>query len=145
VSWKRNNVIIQHHYFGEITMSIPQMGEFCWNELATTSVSKSKAFYGELLGWKFIEHDVGDKTYTMIQNKDDTLGGIYEIPSDLKEKVSPQWTGYILVENVVETLAKAIELGATQRMPVTKVGEMGLFAIVSDTTGANIAFWQACQ
>lgn len=126
-------------------MSAPKMGEFCWNELATSNVKAAKDFYGKLLGWEFTDHDTGDMTYTMIKSGADEFGGIWQIPTEQKDQIPPHWMGYILVENVELTLEKAKSMGATAKVPVTKVGEMGLFAIIADPTGAHIAFWQTLK
>lgn len=117
-------------------------GDFCWNELATSSPEEAKKFYGELLGWTFTDHNTGECTYTMIQNKDNTFGGMWHIPAEKQKEIPPHWMGYILVDNLEETLEKAQKLGATVKMPITPVGEMGRFIVVVDPTGAHIAFWQ---
>lgn len=120
-------------------------GNFCWNELSTPDVKSAKDFYGKLLGWEFTDHDMGEMTYTMIKNQDNEFGGMWQIPSDQKDQIPPHWMAYILVENIETTLKTAQQLGATIKMPVTQVGEMGLFSIVVDPTGAHIAFWQSLR
>jgi predicted enzyme related to lactoylglutathione lyase len=117
--------------------------EFCWNELATPNAHAAKDFYGKLLGWTFIDKTDGDMTYTMIQNKDQTFGGMWQIPTDQQNHIPPHWLGYILVDNLEETLQNAEQLGATVTMPITPVGDMGRFIIIQDPTGAHIAFWQS--
>jgi hypothetical protein len=37
----------------------PKPGDFCWNELVTTSVPAAKKFYSGLLGWKTRPFDKG--------------------------------------------------------------------------------------
>lgn len=124
-------------------MNQPGFGEFCWNELATTDIKAAKKFYGELLGWTFVDHDMGEMTYTMIKSKEGEFGGMWHIPTEQKNDIPPHWMGYILVDNAEATLAQAVKLGAEVKMPVTKVGEMGQFLIVKDPTGAHIAFWES--
>lgn len=126
-------------------MNQPRIGEFCWNELATPDVKAAKAFYGELLGWQFTDHDMGEGTYTMIQQKDQSFGGIWHIPNDKQTEIPPHWMGYILVDNLENTLEKAVQLGATVKLPITPVSNMGRFIVVMDPTGAHIAFWQSNQ
>ncbi|KTD02159.1 VOC family protein [Fluoribacter gormanii] len=121
-----------------------QFGAFCWNELATSNIIAAKEFYRHVLGWQYTEEAVGDMIYTLFRTStgDQLLGGIWEIPKDQQNEIPPHWMGYILVENIEETLAKAIRHGATVKVLVTKVSDYGLFAVVADPTGANIAFWQ---
>ncbi|RAP35411.1 glyoxalase [Legionella quinlivanii] len=124
-------------------MDKPQVGNFCWNELATPDVSAAKEFYGKLLGWQFTEQVTGDMVYNFIKIPgSDDLGGIWGIPKDRQNEIPPHWMGYILVEDLEDKLEKATELGATVKMPVTPVGEIGYFAILVDPTGAHIALWQ---
>jgi predicted enzyme related to lactoylglutathione lyase len=124
-------------------MNKPKISEFCWNELATSNVKAAKDFYGNLLGWTFSEHEMGETSYTMIKSKEGEFGGIWEIPTENKEQIPPHWMGYILVEDIESTLEKAISMGATVKMPVTKAGEFGRFIVIVDPTGAHIAFWQS--
>lgn len=123
----------------------PNVGEFCWNELATSDLKATKAFYKAVLGWDFIDHDMGDMTYTMIKKGDNEFGGIWQIPTEKRNEIPPHWMGYILVDNLQETITKAQQNGATIRVPETPVGDFGKFVIVQDPNGAHIAFWQSLK
>lgn len=68
-------------------MNQPQTGEFCWNELAVADKEAAKSFYGQLLGWTFTDHDMGEYTYTMIKNRDQEFGGLWQIPNDRQEEI----------------------------------------------------------
>lgn len=117
-------------------------GQFCWNELVTPDLAAAKKFYTDLLGWEYVDHEFGDMTYTIIKSQDNDVGGIWQIPSDKRDKIPPHWMAYILVENLDETLKKATQSGGTIKMPITHAAEMGRFFIMADPTGAYIAFWQ---
>lgn len=123
-------------------MNLPSIGQFCWNELATNDVHQAKEFYSNLLGWEFREIQSDDMTYTLICSGDKQCGGIWQIPKEQKEHIPPHWMAYILVNNVKETLEKAIKHGATEVKGVTQAGDMGSFAIIMDPVGAHIAFWE---
>ncbi|MCE0724503.1 VOC family protein [Legionella sp. PC1000] len=128
-------------------MNNPQVGEFCWNELVTNNVIAAKEFYRHVLGWQYTEEAVGDTIYTLFRTStgDKSIGGILEIPQEEQDKIPPHWMTYILVEGIEDTLAKAIKHGATVKVPATKVGDFGLFAVVADPTGAHIAFWESIK
>ena len=123
----------------------PKLGEFCWNELATTNVQAAKDFYGKVFGWKFTDHDMGEMTYTMIKRSETEFGGIWAIPKDKEKQIPPHWMAYILVENLEDCLEKARKHGASIMKPVTNAGDHGRFAIITDPTGANIALWQTLK
>jgi predicted enzyme related to lactoylglutathione lyase len=124
-------------------MNNPHYNKFCWSELSTPDVKAAKEFYGKILGWEFEDHDIEGITYTMIKTQDKEFGGMWQIPNDKKNEIPPHWMGYICVENLEKTLKQAQELGATVKMPITKAGEAGIFAIICDPTGAHIAFWES--
>jgi len=117
-------------------------GQFCWNELATNNLQASKDFYGKVFGWKFIDHSMGDTTYTMIQLGDNNFGGIWSIPKDQEHHIPPHWMSYILVKNLNESVKSAEKAGASIIKPATQAGEMGKFAIITDPVGAHIAMWE---
>lgn len=121
---------------------MPKMGEICWNELATTNVQAAKDFYGNVFGWKFTDHDMGEMTYTMIKVNDKEFGGIWTIPKEQEKQIPPHWMAYILVENLDDSLAKSTQNGATLVKPAANVSDFGRFAIIMDPTGAHIALWQ---
>jgi uncharacterized protein len=51
------------------------------------------------------------------------------------------WMGYVTVENLEASLAKATELGAEVHKGITTI-PMGRFAIIGDPQGAIIGLWQ---
>jgi uncharacterized protein len=65
-----------------------------------------------------------------------------QTPQEKVAHVPPHWMSYIGVEDVEKTLENALNLGATLIMPITLVPGMGRFFLITDPTGAHIAFWQ---
>lgn len=122
-----------------------QQGEFCWNELMTSDVSKAKEFYTNLLGWTCQDHSMKDMTYTMFTKGEKTVGGMLQVPDHLKGQVPSHWMSYIFVENLDEMLQKAEGLGAQVIVPSTPVEGFGRFGMVADPTGARIAFWESLE
>lgn len=119
-----------------------KQGQFCWNELVTPDVGKAKEFYGNLFGWECHDVDMGEQTYTMIKNGDEDIGGIMQMP-ECGDKDKPQcWMSYILVDDIAAMVKKAESLGAEILRPVTQAGEFGQLAVIKDTGGAFLAFWQ---
>ncbi|MDI9818292.1 MULTISPECIES: VOC family protein [unclassified Legionella] len=124
-------------------MKQPAMGEFCWNELATPDISKAKDFYGKVFGWQFEAHEMEEMSYTLVKSQDREFAGIWQIPKDQQEHIPPHWIAYILVADVAASLEKAKQYGAKEVKGVTKVGEFGCFAIITDPTGAHLALWES--
>lgn len=132
-----------------------KVGEIVWNELATPNARVAKEFYGKVFGWEFIDKpmdedkvsEFADKpmTYTIIKKNGAEFGGIWAIPTELQNQIPPHWLAYISVDNVNQALETARKNGATIVKPAQKVGEMGIFAIIQDPTGAHIALWQTLK
>ena len=120
----------------------PKTGEFCWGELLTSDTKKAKDFYTKVLGWDTKELNIEDKPYTMFMTENKGFGGMMQIPGDQKDQ-RPYWLNYIVVKDLMETLEKAKKLGAGILKPVTLIPEKGRFVIISDPTGAAIAFWES--
>lgn len=122
--------------------NVPQLGEFCWNELLTSNTKKAKDFYTSVLGWETKDLDVEGKTYTMFTREDKGFGGIMQTSNE-KGGTSSNWVNYIRVKNLSETLEKATKLGATILKSETIIPEKGRFVVVADPVGAEIAFWES--
>jgi len=121
---------------------MPKVGEFCWTELSTPDVQAAKDFYGQVFDWKFTEHPMGDKIYTMVRRNDKEFAGIWAIAKNQQPPIEPRWVTYLLVESLEESLKKAAKHGAKLIQPLTQVGDYGLFAVIQDPTGADLALWQ---
>lgn len=117
-------------------------GHFTWNELMTRDVEGAKAFYGNLLGWTFREWEMdGTGTYTVFQNDDREVAGMFDINDGQFEGVPNHWFSYIAVDDVDAAAVKAEAAGGMILRPCFNVPEVGRIAIVSDTTGAAVGIY----
>jgi predicted enzyme related to lactoylglutathione lyase len=123
----------------------PEIGSICWNELATPNPKAAKDFYHKVFGWEFTDVEMGDITYSMIKNQHKEFGGLWAIPKDQQKEIPPHWMAYILVESVDKAVENAKKHGAHVIKPTSKAGDFGLFAIITDPTGAHIALWQTLK
>ena len=111
----------------------PKPGDFCWNELVTTSVLAAKKFYSGLLGWKTKPFKGGMVDYTIIQKGRDGMGGMMKCP---KPGNPAQWIPYVLVADVDATVKKAVKLRGQVFMPPFDVPTVGRIAVLADPQGA---------
>jgi len=120
-------------------------GSFCWTELMTRDVAAARRFYGELVGWKTTERDIGPLKYTMFTPPGATepIGGMMQMDDPEFAGIPPHWLSYILVENVDATTQRAVQLGGTIKVPPEDVPDIGRFSIIQDPTGAVIALFQS--
>jgi predicted enzyme related to lactoylglutathione lyase len=109
-------------------------------ELNTTDLEKAKAFYGKMFSWKLEDMPMGPgMTYTMVQPGEGTGGGMMKHPVP---GAPSAWLAYVNVDNVKDSTAKAMSLGAQVMKDVTEVPDMGWFSIILDPTGAALGLWQ---
>jgi predicted enzyme related to lactoylglutathione lyase len=115
--------------------AVGEPGTYCWAELVTTDVDRSKAFYADVLG--LTPHDAqGDLAgYTEWKLDDRSVGGLMAKPDDMPAEIPPFWGVYFAVSDTDATVAKVGELGG-----MTVAGPIdippGRFAACVDPVGA---------
>ena len=114
-----------------------------WVELNTTDQSGAQKFYGELFGWSFDDHDMGEMGHYYIPTIDgDEIGGLGGMPPGTEDH-GPYWGVYLAVDDVDASAAKVAGAGGTVAAGPFDVDENGRMAMVQDPTGAFVGFWQA--
>ncbi len=109
-------------------------------ELNTSDVAKAKSFYGQLFDWKMEDVPMGPGyNYTTISPGKGTGGGITDKGPGGDASA---WIAYVEVEDVPAMVKKARTLGGTIKKDTTEIPNIGTFAIITDPTGATLAFWK---
>jgi predicted enzyme related to lactoylglutathione lyase len=110
-----------------------EKGAFCWWELQTHDVEKAKAFYTGLFGWGA----GGNEEYVEWQHNGAPIGGLIKIRPEWGDgNVPPNWQSYVMVTNVDDSSARAVELGGKILMPPMDIPGIGRFAVIADPQGA---------
>jgi predicted enzyme related to lactoylglutathione lyase len=119
-------------------------GRFCWHELSSPDVAKSRAFYGDLFGWTFSEMDMGPAgTYTMFRQGDRDIGGIAQL--DAKAGAPPSWLAYSTTPDVDKLAERAGKMGGKVIVPPTDIPNVGRFSIVQDPQGGVLGALTSAQ
>lgn len=122
----------------------PVTGHFCWVELATTDTAGARRFYGSLLDWTFADMP-GPMSYAMASHDGRRTAGLMELPEEARRQgVPPHWMSYIAVDDVQQTVDKAVSIGGTLVVPPMAIGP-GTFAVIQDPTGAVFSVWKSQQ
>src|SRR5262245_19845148 len=123
-------------------MSVPH-GSFTWYELMTTDTAAAKAFYGSVVGWGMQDMPMPGMTYTLLTVGDAPVSGLMELTPKAREMGAPPgWIGYVVVDDVDATAAKAKSLGGSVHMPPTDIPDVCRFAVIADPQGAAIGLFK---
>jgi hypothetical protein len=115
-------------------------GWFCWDEMHTTDVEKSKGFYGEVFGWSFQGMEMGPMgTYWMAGRGELPAAGFMPAPPE----ATPQWLPAVFVDDVDARTKKAMALGGKVWVEPSDIPGMGRFSVTSDPQGAMLTLFRA--
>jgi predicted enzyme related to lactoylglutathione lyase len=116
-------------HFGAGLVNAP--GALSWNDLLTSDVEASSAFYRGLFGWQIDEVPGSDGRYFSIRNGEILNGGLMPMPPG----GHPAWNLYFAVDATEAAIARAGELGAQVVMGPMEVPN-GRFAVLRDPQNA---------
>ena len=120
-------------------------GSFVWNELATSDVEGAKSFFGELLGWSFRDVDMGQGTYTIVQNAGSDAAGMMSLDNIEAPGVLPHWMSYIAVDDVDARTGKVAALGGKVMREPFDIPNVGRMSVIADPSGAVICLMTLAQ
>jgi len=118
---------------------VNEPGAFTWDELSTSDMAKSKAFYTAAFGWQW----GGAEEYAEFQVNGRTVGGVLPRPPAMPAEVPDSWLVYFGSPDVDADTKKAGELGATVVVEPTDIPNTGRFSVIRDPQGAVFALFTA--
>jgi predicted enzyme related to lactoylglutathione lyase len=120
-----------------------EQGTPSWIELVTPDQGGAQRFYGELFGWSYDDHDMGDMGHYYIPTLEgDEIGGISgQMPG--MEGHPAFWGVYLAVDDVDAATAKVEGAGGKVEAGPFDVNTNGRMSAVQDPTGARVGLWQA--
>jgi uncharacterized protein len=116
---------------------VNEPGALVWNELASSDLDASAAFYRELFGWTIEPVEDGPEPYLRIKNGEANNGGMRAASSP---GAPPHWLVYFATEDVDAALATVEELGGAGLAGPIDIA-MGKIAVVQDPQGAAFALY----
>ncbi|MDZ4756109.1 MAG: VOC family protein [Phycisphaerae bacterium] len=115
-------------------------GAFVWCELVTSDIARSSEFYAKLLGWTPEFRTAGASSFIEMKAGKQSVASVFEACAD--ESSLAHWCPYLCVDDIHARLADAVRLGATKLCEPMDIPGVGLYAGVTDPTGAHIALYQ---
>jgi uncharacterized protein len=122
-------------HFGAALVNVP--GALVWNELNSSDLDASAAFYGGLFGWSIAPFEGSPEPYLSIRNGEANNGGIRPLTPP---GAPPYWLAYFGVQELDAALAKVQELGGTRHAGPIDI-QIAKIAIVADPQGAVFAIY----
>jgi predicted enzyme related to lactoylglutathione lyase len=124
------------------------VGRFVWHDLMTTDVARASDFYSRLCGWTIgggadAAAGAAAEPYVVIAGPAGALGGLAAFAPAPAAAIASHWIGYVAVEDVDATVARAEELGGRVRVGGREIPGIGRFAVVADPTGAVFSPFRA--
>lgn len=116
-------------------------GTPCWVDLFTSDPERSRAFYSAVLGWEFADQGEAYGGYTLATSDGANVAGLMRNSGD--SGTPDTWSTYLATADAEESVARAVEAGATVLAPPLRVGELGTMAVLVDPAGAVVGVWQA--
>ncbi len=110
-------------------------GKFAWHDCMTTDVEVAIDYYGKVLGLGTMPFD---DDYLMWTAGGVPIGGVMKLPDEAQAMgAPPHWLSYLSVDDVDETAAKAMAMGARAYVEPTDIPGGGKFAVLADAQGAT--------
>ncbi len=118
---------------------LPPAGSIAWQDLTVPNAAEVRDFYGQVVGWTWTDHDMGDYNDYNIQLPDgsQTVAGICHAKG-ANANIPPQWLVYIVVEDVDRSAQRCLELGGKVLDGPRDVGGQS-FCVIQDPAGAVAA------
>lgn len=115
-------------------------GEYNHIEIPADDLQRAQRFYSELFGWK-VESTEGFPDYLVYRTGGEgSLGGGI---GKRGESAGQQTRNYIEVDSLDEALKKVEQLGGSVKQPRMDIGgDMGFFAVATDSEGNEIALYE---
>lgn len=113
----------------------------CWADLWTSDVDGSRAFYDSLFGWEAQEPTAEFGGYFMFNRHGVPVAGGMGDMGDMP--ANNTWKIYLNTVDIAETVRKAEAGGARIAVPAMPIADLGLQAVMTDPTGAELGAWQA--
>ena len=115
-------------------------GRIHWSELATHEPERARAFYEQVLGWRFETLSGPQGDYLVAHAGETPVAGVFAMRGDAFAGVPEHWFTYIAVDDVDARVAAAERLGARLHRPIFELPCIGRIAILQEPTGAMIGW-----
>ena len=118
---------------------VNEPGAFVWNELNTSDLDRSKAFYGDVFGWTW----GGDDNYAEARVEGRSVAGVMPRPETMPAEVPDNWLVYFATSDLDRDSSGLGGMGATVAVGPMVIEGTGRFAVVIDPQGAVFGLFES--
>ncbi len=120
----------------------PRPGSIGWIDLTVEDAASVRDFYAAVTGWQSQEFDMGGYSdFVMSPPEREGLCGICHARQG-NAQLPAAWLIYIVVEDLEQAMAEAVERGGSVLKEASAQGDNGRYAVLSDPAGAAFALYQ---
>jgi hypothetical protein len=120
---------------------VTPVGAPCWTDLWTSDVEGSQRFYCEMFGWEAQEPSPEFGGYFMFTRRGVPVAGGMGDMGDMA--ADNTWRIYLDTDDIKQVVREGEAAGARFIVPPTPVADLGIQAVLMDSTGATLGAWQA--
>ena len=131
--------LLRSRYGDPIDTAQRGRGDIVWNELLAADPAMAAAFYGELAGLQQVEEQRAGGVYRLLRAQNRDRAGILLRPAD---EVRPVWLTHFAVDDIARAVDRAEQLGGAVLVAPDPDVRDGLFAVITDPSGALLALRQ---
>jgi uncharacterized protein len=113
-------------------------GSFVWCELVTRDAARASEFYVRLLDWTPQFRVTGATSCIEMKAGPHPVASVFEACADERTSIA-HWCPYLCVEDIHASLAAAIRLGGHKLCEPIEIPGVGIYAGLTDPTGAHLA------
>ena len=110
-------------------------GDFHWNELWSSDVEASKAFYADAFGYEVSAMEMPQGEYFILSKDGKQRGGLMQAPD---ASIPTMWLPYIQVDDVEAASARATKQGGELKSPVMDTEGVGRHGVLAGPDGAVV-------
>lgn len=124
-----------------MTATLPPAGAPIWNDVSTSDLERTVAFYTGLFGWTHLDYGEEFGHYGAFLLDGSVVAGVGPNPGGFPD----MWTVYLHSPDAAATGEAIAAAGGRVVAPAMQVGDSGTMLVAADPSGAVFGLWQPGQ
>jgi predicted enzyme related to lactoylglutathione lyase len=121
-----------------MTTRLRKTGEFCWFNILTPRPANAREFFGELLGWTYLDTGMGHT----VQVDGHDVGAIFDLAGPNTPKGTPPLIGLMVKVQSADAAAERVRALRGEANPPFDIGGAGRMSVCHDPNGAEFDVWE---